>query len=176
MEEVLGFEDLKEKAIVKWTYNKPREWRKSFKYELELVEMSPGLLYKPFPGYLDFVINFEELKKIINEEYSDWQRALSNVFGVYCICDTNTGKLYIGSAYEKNESIWHRWTSYVKTNGQCENKKLVDLIKKDPTYARHFKFSLLAIRSKHSTKKEVIELENKFKEKLDTRAHGYNDN
>ena len=176
MEEVLGFEDLKEKAIVKWTYNKPREWHKSFIHELKLIEMSPGLLYKQFPGYLDFIISFDELKEIITEEYSDWQRALSKVFGVYCICDTSTGKLYIGSACEKNESIWHRWAEYVKTNGHGNNKKLVDLIKNNPTRAKYFQFSLLAIRSKHSTRKEVNELENKFKEKFDTRVHGYNDN
>lgn len=176
MKEVSGFEDLKEKAIVKWTYRKPREWHKDFNNELGLVEMSPGLLYKQFPGYLDFCINFNELKEIITEEYSDWQKALSNVFGVYCICDTNTGKLYIGSAYEKDKSIWHRWSEYVKTNGCCDNKKLVELIKKHPNYAKHFNFSLLAIRSKHATSIEVINLEQKFKEKFDTQNHGYNDN
>ena len=46
------------------------------------------------------------------------------------IIDGNTGKQYIGSAYEENESLWSRWKSYANT---CHgnNIKLMELYDKN---------------------------------------------
>lgn len=43
---------------------------------------------------------------MINNQYVDYYEHLSCVKAVYMIIDGNTGKQYIGSAYEKNESLW----------------------------------------------------------------------
>ena len=176
LEELNWFDDIKEKVIVNWFFPKPRDWVIDYSVELEVVELSPGLYYKQFPGYLNFVLTFNELKDIINNKYVDWKKMLSNVYGVYCICDRSTGMLYIGSAYAKDKSIWGRWELYVKTAGCCNNKKLKALIDKNPNHANNFTFSLLMVMSKNSTKKEVIAIEQKYKEKFDTIKHGLNDN
>ena len=48
MEEVGGFEELKEHVIVRWTNRLWHLWYKSDKNYLEVVELSPGLGYKQF--------------------------------------------------------------------------------------------------------------------------------
>ena len=174
MEEVPGFEDLKEHIIVRWKNG--LAWVQWFKNDLEVVEISSGILYTEFKGYDDILLTFEELSEIINHKYADWQKLLSSVSGVYAISDTLTGQLYIGSAYNKEGGIWGRWGKYVETGGHGGNKKLETLINKDPNYAQNFMFSILRILPKTETKDNVIACEHLFKHKLDTIKHGLNDN
>lgn len=176
LDKVDGFKDIEEKIIVKWIFSRPRSWYEDYRTELEVVELSPGLYYQHFPGYLNVVLTFTELKDIIKHKYTDWKKMLSSVYGVYCICDRTTGKLYIGSAYSKDKSIWGRWELYVNTGGCCDNKKLKALIENNPSYANNFTFSILAIISKSATDKEVINIEAEYKRKFDTIKHGLNEN
>ena len=137
LEEIVGFEDLKERVIVKW--NNAISWHQWIKNEMEVVEIHPGLHYKQFTDYSDFVINFEQLKEIVNNQYSDWKKMLSITKGIYLINDTKTGKLYVGSAYGE-DGIWGRWSKYVSTNGHGDNKDLKDLVANDSRYGNNFQF------------------------------------
>lgn len=174
MEEVSGFDELKERVIVKW--GNAIAWHQWYKNEMEIVEISPGLSYRQFTDYMDFELSFDELSDIINKEYSDWKRMLSAMYGVYVICDNKSGKLYIGSAYGENGGIWGRWSEYVRTNGHGNNKTLKELVDADPSYAQNFTFSLVMTMSKSSTKDAVIAKEQLFKRKFGTIANGLNNN
>ena len=62
MEEVLEqFDDLKERVIVKWS--NAISWHQWIKNEMEIIEIHPGLHYKQFTDYFDFILNFGELKE-----------------------------------------------------------------------------------------------------------------
>ncbi|MCL1979885.1 MAG: GIY-YIG nuclease family protein [Proteobacteria bacterium] len=173
MEDIEGFEDLKERVIIKWS--NAISWHQWIKNEMEVIEIHPGLHYKQFTDYFDFILNFEELKDIVTNEYIDWKRMLSATKGIYLISDTKTGKLYVGSAYGEN-GIWGRWSEYVKTNGHGGNKTLKGLIENDPTYGNHFQFSVLMLLQRTITPDEAIKKERLFKDKLGTNSFGLNNN
>jgi hypothetical protein len=172
-EEVSGFEDLKERVIVKW--NNPISWHQWIKNEMEVIEIHPGLHYKQFNDYTDFILSFIELKEIINNEYNDWKRMLSAVKGIYLIHDTKTGKLYVGSAYGE-DGMWGRWKNYVSSNGHGGNKKLKELVEKRKGYSDYFEFSILMLLPKSITPDEAIEKEKLFKLKFGTNSFGLNSN
>jgi hypothetical protein len=173
LEEMMDFADLKERVIVKWS--NPISWHQWIKNEMEVIEIHPGLHYKHFTDYSDFILNFNELKEIITNGYSDWKRMLPGAKGIYLISDTKTGKLYVGSAYGE-DGIWGRWNSYVSTNGHGGNKQLKELIAKKEDYAKYFQFSVLMILPKTITADQAIEKERLFKNKLGTNSFGLNSN
>lgn len=142
---------------------------------MEVQEISPGLHYKRFTDYFDLIVDFSELKEIVENQYSDWRTILSAIKGIYLITDTKTGLLYIGSAYGE-DGIWGRWSEYVMTNGHGGNKSLRTLCA-EPDYAsRNFQFSILMILPKTVTADEAISKEQLFKRKLGTHSFGLNNN
>lgn len=173
MEEVHGFEDMKERVLIKWT--NPISWHQWIKNEMEVIEIQPGLHYKQFTDYSDFILTFSELKEIVNNQYPDWKRMLSAVKGVYLINDTSTGKLYVGSAYGE-DGIWGRWKNYVLTNGHGHNRLLKKLVATNSLHGHHFQFSILMLLPRTVTPDEVIKKEKLFKKKLGTNSFGLNDN
>ena len=174
MEEVKEkFDDLKERVIIKW--ENAISWHQYVKNEMEVIEIHPGLHYKQFTDYSDFILNFDELREIVTNEYSDWKKMLSATKGIYLISDTKTGKLYVGSAYGE-EGIWGRWCKYVSTNGHGDNKTLKELISQDPTHANNFQFSILMLLPRTITADEAIKKERLFKNKLGTNSFGLNNN
>ncbi len=174
MTEVEGYEDLKERVIIRW--ENAISWHQWIKNEMEILEISPGLHYKRFTDYFELILDFAELQEIVINQYADWRRVLSAVKGVYLINDTRTGKLYIGSAYGE-DGLWGRWSEYVSTNGHGGNKALKALIDEDWEYAcKHFQFSILMLLPKTVTPDEAVRKEQLFKRKLGTNSFGLNNN
>jgi hypothetical protein len=173
-EEVIGqFEDLKETIIVKW--KNAISWHQWIKNEMPVIQIQPGLHYRQFTDYSEFILNFNELRDIVNNQYRDWKMMLSATKGIYLINDLNSGKLYVGAAYGE-DGIWGRWCSYVSTNGHGNNKMLKVLIEHDPQYANNFQFSILQLLPKTITSDEAIKKEGLFKSKLGTNSFGLNCN
>lgn len=129
-----------------------------------------------FTSYENFILTYEKLNEIMlmPRLYSDWVNALSAINAIYVITDTENGKLYIGSAYG-NDGLFGRWTDYVKTK-HGGNKKLIKLLEEYPQRYKKFQYSILQILSKNITSEMAVEAEEKWKNKLCTREHGYNDN
>ena len=172
LEEISGFDDLKERAIIDWGLG-TRSWVQWLKMEKEIVEIQPGLHYKQFTDYFDFILDFKELQEIVSNQYKDWKRMLSATKGIYLISDTKTGKLYVGSAYGE-EGIWGRWKTYVSTKGHGNNKTLKELVAADKNYCNHFKFSILMLLPSTITADQAIKKETLFKNKLGTNSFGLN--
>ncbi len=181
LEEVDDFDDLKNRVVVDWGKGALAwsQWvRKNGTGELkdkEVTEILPTGYVKEFPGFLDFVIRYDELKTIVNnpEANREWHTMLSSVAGIYLIMDTESGKQYVGSAYGK-KGILGRWKEYSATKGHGGNKLLKKILKKDRTAAKHFQFTILQTLPKTLTNKEVLNYENLYKKKLGTRAFGLN--
>lgn len=174
MHEVGGFDDLKERVIIKW--GNPISWHQWIENKMEVIEIHPGLHYKQFTDYSEVLLTFDELKDIVTKQYSDWKKMLSAVKGIYLITDTKNGKQYVGSAYREEDGIWGRWSVYANTKGHGGNKTLRELVEKDPAYGSNFQFSILALLSKTVTPDEAIKKECLYKKKLRTIEFGYNNN
>ena len=173
LEKVSGFGDLENRVIIEWGKS-TLAWHQ-WLAEKEVIEIVPSGYVRSFPGYLDFILNFDELQTIVDSPDSnrEWNTMLSAVAGVYLIVDTVTGHQYIGSAYGKN-GIIGRWKNYAK-EGHGGNKRLQELLSEHGSnYAQKFSFTVLQTLPKSLTNKEVIWYENLWKNKLGSRAFGLN--
>jgi hypothetical protein len=174
LEEMSGFDDLKDRVIIDWG-GSPRAWVQRLQHK-EVVEILPKGYVKEFPGYLDFVLTYDELVKIIrnSEANREWHRMLAGVAGVYLISDKLTGKQYIGSAYGER-GILGRWAQYAKTI-HAGNTLLRELVRDNPAYSNNFQFTILQTLPRTLTQREVITYETLYKKKLGSRAFGLNNN
>lgn len=178
--EAKGFEDLKERVIIDWA-SLQRSWHQWMGNVAEkpIIEILPGRSFtnKVFTDYLDFILDFTDLKEIIKDRdgFKDWHLMLGAVKGIYLILDKSTGNKYIGSAYREN-GILGRWEEYVNTNGHGNNKQLKALMAKDKNHAKNFQFTIMMTLPKTMTSTEVIDREVLFKKKLGTRSFGLNSN
>lgn len=123
-----------------------------------------------FPGYENVNISWEEMRRVLEKE--NWKTALQNQKGVYLITDKSNGKMYVGSAYGEN-MLLGRWKAYIKTGhgGNAGLKRLsFDHIK------QNFKYSILDIFKSTTDDHIIIERESRWKEVLQTRCFGYNEN
>ena len=130
-----------------------------------------------FSGLDNVHLTFHDLKLILNgEKYADYRNALLSVKGVYCLTDTKTGKLYIGSAYGEN-GLAQRWSDYIntKTGG---NDGLIDLYRKagESYFEENFEFTLIEYFGMSADTDKIIERETYWKNAFATKTHGYNRN
>lgn len=169
-----GFEDLEDRLVIDWGKS-TRSWHQWLKGSTkEIIEISPRGYLKPFPGYEDFILTHNELKKLFANSSAnrEWRDLLKATAGIYMILDTESGKQYVGSASGEN-GIWARWRSYSE-NGHGGNIELIALQKSNPEAASHFEFSILRTLPRSMTRKAVITYEGLYKDKLGSRAFGLN--
>jgi hypothetical protein len=123
-----------------------------------------------FPGYEKVNITWGEMNRVLEKE--NWKTALQNQKGVYLISDRTNGKFYVGSAYGEN-MLLGRWKSYIKTGhgGNSGLKQFTfDYIK------QNFKYSILDIYKSTTDDQIIINRESWWKEVLQSRQFGYNEN
>ncbi len=146
--------------------------------DLEVLEILPSVFDgDEFPGYDKVRLSYTQLKSIIERKKKSWIAALENQKAVYLITDKSNGKLYVGSATSDNGMLLSRWSSYAENGhgGNVELKKLVneqgfDYIRKN------FQYSILENYNARIDDKVILERESWWKETLQSRAFGYNDN
>ncbi len=119
-----------------------------------------------FASYSGVKLSYSDLKKLMGDASSNltWRNALSSVNGVYLIRDESSGKLYVGSAYGE-QGIYGRWKIYA-TSGHGGDVMLRNLDHSQ------FEFSILEIAPLTLSAQEVIDIENKWKDRLGTRLFG----
>ena len=123
-----------------------------------------------FPGYEKVNITWDEMNRVLEKD--NWKTALQNQKGVYLMTDMSNGKMYVGSAYGTN-MILGRWRAYVKTGhgGNVGLKTLtLGYIK------QNFKYSILDIYKSTTDDQIIIDRESWWKEVLQSRKFGYNEN
>lgn len=172
LDEVPGFEDFKDRLVIDWG-NNAISWHQ-WLTDKPVVEILPAGRRRPFPGYLDFVLPYTDLKTICENPSSnkDWHKALAAVAGIYIIVEETSGLQYIGSAYGK-DGILGRWMTYART-GHGGNAELQKAIEEGRFAKENLRFSILRTLPKTLTVTEVVEHESQYKEKLGTRAFGLN--
>lgn len=176
LEEIHICQDLIDRVVIDWG-KATLAWHQNYKsYPKEIVEILPKGYLGEFPGLTNFILDFQELKKLIEnpDANRDWKNHLSSVNGIYLILDKFTGNQYIGSACGK-DGIWQRWTDYSKTK-DGGNKLLIKLFETNKEYHKNFQYTVLQTLPSNLTQKEVIAIENLYKIKFGTKFHGLNSN
>ncbi|WP_375200743.1 GIY-YIG nuclease family protein [Bacillus sp. RS11] len=153
------------KAAVKW-YQKGT----NKKFITQLVNTSQFV----FPGYENVLLTFDKLQQIVDDPqtFADWHIALSSINAIYAITDCSNGKIYIGSSYNKN-GLLGRWSDYATTI-HGGNLAFKQLHANNPKAHLQFQYTILKVLPKDITALEAIEIENSFKQKLQTIPFGYN--
>jgi hypothetical protein len=169
-----NFDGLANRVVIDWGAG-TRSWCQWFKNR-EVLEILPRGYVREFPGYLDFLLTYQELADIVSSPAAnrEWHRSLSAVAGIYLIIDRTTGAQYVGSAIGGN-GILGRWRAYV-AQPHGGNRLLRDLLEKHPGRYRDFQFTLLRTLDKTLSKNEVFAIEAAYKRKLGSRAFGLNAN
>ncbi|WP_460268857.1 GIY-YIG nuclease family protein [Bacillus luti] len=129
-----------------------------------------------FPGFENVAMKYEELKEMCDgsDTYADWHKALSSINAIYAITDCSNGKLYIGSSYNKG-GLLGRWKDYADTV-HGGNNALKSLYNQNNDAHLQFQYSILKVLPKDVTPLEAVEIEKKYKQKLQTIKYGYNEN
>lgn len=164
--------EYRNRVIVHW--NAPIAWSQNH-LNHPVEEIRAKGFVRDFPGYYDVILDFVELQAIMKspDGNPEWKSKLSAVTGIYLIMDTHSGKQYIGSAYSKDGGIWSRWKAYAK-DGHGGNQMLRELVGDKPSNANKFRFSILRVMESGARARDVIEAESSLKQKLGSRAFGYN--
>lgn len=182
LEEVEGFEALKDKVVINWgkgTLSWMQNWQ-SAKEVRRIEQVNTGDDIPYFIRYEDVILSFSQLQKVVEDK--EWKSKLESLNCVYMILDKETGKQYVGVTYKDmkpgiKNGILGRWTEYAKT-GHGNNKLLVALLaEKGISYAdQNFQWTILETLPLNVTPKVAIDRESLYKKKFGTREHGYNEN
>ena len=146
--------------------------------ELEVLEILPNIFDgDEFPGYDNVRLSYTQLNSIIARKKNSWIAALENQKAVYLITDKSNGKHYVGSATSSKGMLLARWSNYSENGhgGNSELKKLVN--EKGLEHIKHyFQYSILENYNAKVDDSVVLKRESWWKETLQTRIFGYNNN
>ena len=146
--------------------------------DLVVHELLPGTFDgDDFPGYDRVRLTYDQLKRIVRNRKRDWIAALENQKAVYLITDTQTGKMYVGSATSENGMLLTRWQNYVDS-GHGGNVGLIELMEKRgfSYIKRNFVYSILENYNARVDDHVILVRESWWKDTLLTRKFGYNRN
>ena len=141
----------------------------------EVYELAPSTKLGAFPGYNNVLLSHKDLQVIAKMAAPEWKMALSSVKGVYCITDTSTGQLYIGSASGEG-GIWQRWAAYGNVkNLTGGNKTFEELKNRGADYIiDNFTYSILEIFDMRTKREDIIKREEYWKRVFQTVNCGMN--
>ena len=149
--------ELKGKLITYWHGERSwSRWAKDNKFRVKAI-LEESILDKGMPPLVELKLTWNELANLPRS----WIDELKRIRGVYLIFDSKDGRIYVGSAYGK-ENLYGRWSNYA-ASGDGGNKKLRE---RNPTT---FHFSILQAVAPTMEKEEVIQIENNWKTRLHTR-------
>jgi hypothetical protein len=156
--------DLIGKLIIDWGPG-GRAWiQRADRQNKDVTELRPEFKEPAFPGFLNFIEPLSKLYKIPKS----WIGALRFTRGVYLLTCPKTKEQYVGSATGEN-GFWQRWEEYAQT-GHGGDVALKSRDRSD------YQVSILEVAGTASTSENIIEMEKRWKSKLQSRKMGLNRN
>lgn len=142
-----------------------RSWiQRGDRVQKPVLELRRNLGEEPFPGFQALILNLSEVDSIP----STWRAALAATRGVYLLTCPQTKEQYVGSAYGA-DGFLGRWREYAAT-GHGGN---VELRSRDPS---DYQVSILETVGTGATVNDIVAVEVRWKDKLQSRAMGLNRN
>lgn len=129
-----------------------------------VLELKRSFGEDPFPGFAALILNLSELEGIP----AGWADALRSMKGVYLLTCPKTREQYVGIA-SGGDGFLGRWREYFST-GHGGN---VGLRSRDPT---DYRVSILETVGSAATIADLLTLEARWKDKLQSREMGLNRN
>lgn len=130
-----------------------------------------------FEGYDKICLPYKRLADIFSGKIlPTYYEALKKITGVYCLTDTHTGKLYIGSA-TGTEGVAQRWGNYLDSK-HGGNKKLKELYQKkgNQYFEKYFTYTVIEYFGLSYDPEKIKAREQFWKKCFCTIEKGYNDN
>jgi hypothetical protein len=156
--------DLHGKLFIEWGQG-TRAWvQRADNQDKPIIELRREFKEPDFPGFLNFrepLSKIEGLPKI-------WIEFLKQTAGVYLLTCPKTKEQYVGSA-SGEEGFWQRWMQYVVT-GHGGNISLKSRDRSD------YQVSILEVAGSASNPDDILKMESRWKEKLQSREMGLNKN
>jgi hypothetical protein len=157
--------DLQGKLFIEWGKG-TRAWvqRADNKKDKPIIELRREFKEPDFPGFLNFrepLSKIEGLPKI-------WIEILKRTAGVYLLTCPKTKEQYVGSACG-GEGFWQRWMQYA-VSGHGGNISLKSRERSD------YQVSILEVAGSGSNPDDILKMESRWKEKLQSREMGLNKN
>lgn len=158
--------DWKGKLVIDWTGIERSWWRWASRNHLPVrAILDESLLVKAMPDWQTLSFEWSQLQLLP----TSWRQALAQWRGIYYIFDRTARLGYVGSA-SGGDNLLGRWLNYA-SSGDGGNRLLRG---RDP---QTFVFSILQRLSPDMPTEDVVQVENTWKERLQTRApNGLNDN
>ena len=111
----------------------------------------------------------------MRENNPSWRSALSSVSGINVIADTTDGRHYVGSAGGQG-GFWQRWTSYAES-GHGQNKELKAVLTDlGDTHSNGWQIAILEVCDLNADEQSVVARESYWKDVLQSRQFGMNEN
>jgi hypothetical protein len=152
--------DLVGRLLIDWGPG-DRSWiQRADQQDKRITELRAAFKEPEFPGFLNFIRQLSELDKLPPA----WLTALSASGGVYLLSCPRTKEQYVGSATGA-AGFWGRWQDYVRT-GHGGN---VALRSRDPS---DYQVSILEVAGTAATLDEILQMESRWKAKLQSREMG----
>lgn len=164
IEPISEFKEFDGKLVVEWGAAK-RVWiQYASNQDKPITELRREFKEPEFPGFLNFIKQLSELDTLP----PNWISVLQSSRGVYLLTCPATKEQYVGSATGA-EAFWNRWQEYVRT-GHGGN---VGLKARDPS---DYQVSILEVAGSAATTSEILEMEQRWKRKLQSQEMGLNRN
>ena len=158
------FSDLQGKLFIDWG-DGTRAWvQRADNQNKPMQELRPQFREPEFPGFLNFI---QPLSRIAGLP-ATWIAVLKQATGVYLLTCPNTKEQYVGSA-SGAQGFWHRWQDYA-TTGHGGNIALKSRDSSD------YQVSILEVAGTASRVEDILAMESRWKEKLQSREMGLNKN
>src|ERR1700676_645254 len=155
--------DFSKRLVLNWGEGY-RSWvQRAEKQNKDVVEIRRQFEEPKFPDHFSFQKRIEEIPTL----YPAWKAVLRVTKGVYLLVCNKTGAQYVGSATGDNGFLV-RWNSYA-ADGHGGNKLLKERNQRDYTV------SILETVGSKAPRSEILALENRWKEKLGSRAERLGD-
>ena len=156
--------DLRGKLFIEWG-DGTRAWvQRADNQNKAVVEVRPEFKEPEFPGFL----NFTAPLSLVEGLPKTWTENLKYAKGVYLLTCPKTKEQYVGSA-SGGEGFWNRWMEYV-TNNHGGNIALKSREFSD------YQVSILEVAGSASNVDDILKMESKWKQKLQSREMGLNKN
>lgn len=154
------------RLLIQWPPPDRSWWRRADRNDMAVVAiLEEAALTAQTPPWNELNLGWQDLHHLP----SRWESDLKQWRGIYYIFDAADGKGYVGSAGGA-DNLLGRWRNY-RANGHGGNKLLKG---RQPD---QFRFSILERLSPDAPAEAVVQAENTWKRRLNTRAPlGLNDN
>jgi hypothetical protein len=134
------------------------------KQDKRVTELRTRLTEPDFPGFLSFTEPLSKLESLPK----GWTDVLKCSKGIYLLVCPKTREQYVGSATGEG-GFWSRWEEYVRTGHGGD----VALKSREPS---DYQVSILEVAGTASTVENILEMEGRWKKKLQSREMGLNRN